>query len=302
MKKILAKYSCIVLITLMLFSCSSNKKNESKDTWNTGTVTIATDINLKEIAEQLTEIYEHEYVQAKIILNFQPQDKIISDFLNGKITSMIVNRNLSHNELELASQNQEVRIIENILAYNAVALIANKSFKDSVIDFGGIKNYLQPNSAIKLVFDNKQSGIAKLILEREKLDATLFKNALVVNNVNEVIEFINNNKTGIGFIPFNFISDPHSKETAEILSKVKILGIKEKDTISNISQQSIYDNHYPLQQTMTIVLGKNPEIVATAFVNWAVKERAAKILLKAGLVPRLMPDRNLNIQSELKTN
>lgn len=302
MKRLFANCTGIVLISLLLFSCTSNKKNESKDTWNSGTLTLATDINLKEIAEQLTEIYEHDYVHAKIRLNFQPQDKIISDFINGKITSMIVNRNLTEKEIEIASQNQESRIVENILAYNAVALIANKNFKDSVIDIAGLKNYLQPDSEIKLVFDNKQSGIAKLILEKEKLNASLFKNALVVNNVNEVIEFVNQNRSSVGFIPFNFISDVQRKETSEILSKVNILAIQQNDTISNISQQSIYDNKYPLQQTITITLGKNPENLATAFVNWVVKERAAKILLKAGLVPRLMPDRNLNIQSELKTN
>lgn len=292
----------ILLISLILFSCKNNKSNTNFDTWNTGNITIATDENLKDIAQQLVQIYEHDYEHAKITLNFQPQDKIISYFINGKISSMIVNRNLTKEEIEIAKESQKSKIVENILAYNAVALIANNDFKDSVINIAAIKNFLQPNSTVKLVFDNKQSGIAKFILERGNLDVALFKNALTVNNPNDVIEFVNRNNTSIGFIPFNYMSDAHSSTAKEIRSKIKTLAIQYNDTIAQISQQSIYDGSYILQQPMTVVLGKNPESVGTAFVNWVVKERAAKILLKAGLIPRLMPNRNMNIQDELKTN
>jgi len=296
-------YHIILLIfSLMIFSCKSNKQNESKDDWNKGTVTIATDENLKDIANQLVQIYEHDYEHAKINLDFQPQDKIINDFINGKITSMMVNRTLTKKEIDISSQHQRTKVIENLLAYNALALIGNKNFKDSAVSLSDLKNYLQSNSSVKLVFDNQQSGIAKLILEKANLDASLFKNALVVNNTNEVIEYVNRNETSIGFIPFNYISDLHTEKANEIRSKVKTLAILQNNTISQISQQGIYDNSYPLQQQITIVLGKNSETVATAFVNWVVKERAAKILLKAGLIPRFMPNRNINVQEELKTN
>jgi phosphate transport system substrate-binding protein len=291
-----------LLIVVLISACQSNSEKQNKDDWNTGAITIPTDENLKDIAEQLVEVYQHDYEQATIKLNFQPQDKIINDFINGKITSMIINRNLTKNELETGTQHQGTKVIENILAYNAIALIANKNFKDSTIQISDIKGYLQPNSSVKLVFDNKQSGIPKFIMQQENLDVALFKNALVVNNTNEVIEYINRNTAAIGFITFNYISDADAKSTQEILSKVKVLAISNNNTSVNISQQSIYDGTYNLMQPISIVLGKNPETVGTAFVNWTVKERAAKILLKAGLVPRVMPNRNMNIVDELKTN
>lgn len=292
----------VLFLSLSFFSCKQKSNTANNDTWNTGSITIATDENLKDITKQLVEIYEHDYVHAKINLNFQPQDKIINDFINGRITSMIVNRSLTKEELEKSQQHQETKVIENIIAFNAIALIANKTFKDSVIDISTIKNYLQPNTDVKLVFDNKQSGIAKYLLEKGNIDISLFKNALAVNNANEVIEYVVRNNTSIGFIPFNYFSDTHTADSQEILNKIKTLTIKYNDTLSQISQQSIYDGTYVLQQPITIVLGKNPETVGTAFVNWIVKERASKILLKAGLVPRIMPNRNLIIQEELKTN
>lgn len=291
-----------LLVVVLISACQSNSEKQQKDDWNTGSITIATDENLKDIAKQLVEVYQHEYEQATIKLNFQPQDKIINDFINGNITSMIINRNLTKNELETGTERQGTKVIENILAYNAIALIANKNFKDSIFQMSAIKDYLQPNSTVKLVFDNKQSGIPKFIIQQENLDIALFKNALVVNNTNEVIEYVNRNTAAIGFITFNYVSDADAESTQEILSKVKVLAISNNDTTISISQQSIYDGTYKLMQPISIVLGKNSETVGTAFVNWAVKERAAKILLKAGLVPKVMPNRNMNIMDELKTN
>lgn len=292
----------LLFFVLGLSSCKTKDKNVAKDEWNTGSITIATDENLQDIAAQLALIYEHEYSAAKINFNFQPQDRIISDFLNGKITSMIINRNLTKEEIELSTQNQQSKVVENTLAYNAIALISNNTFKDSVVNISDLKNYLNPNSPIKLVFDNTKSGIAKFILEKEKLDISLFKNALVVNNVNEVIDYVARNNASIGFIPFNYISNLHTKQTKDILSKIKILAIIDSNQIYSLSQQSLYDFKYPLSQQITIVLGKNPETVGTAFVNWLVKERAAKVLLKAGLVPYYMPIRNINVKDELEIN
>ena len=295
-------YLFSLLIIISVYSCKSKSDTQQNDKWNTGTITIPTDENLKDITKQLVEVYEHEYENTTIHLDFQPQDKIMNDFINGKISSMIVNRNLTKNEIETSTNNQDTKVIENILAYNAIALIANKDFKDSIIQSSAIKNYLQPNSSVKLVFDNKQSGIPKFIMQINNLDIALFKNALVVNNTNEVIEYVSRNSSAIGFISFNYISDVDEKSTQEILSKVKILSVSKNDTIMNISQQSIYDGTYDLIQPISIVLGKNSQTLSVAFVNWLVKERAAKILLKAGLVPRVFPNRNLNIVDELKTN
>lgn len=302
MKSKFAIHIISLVIVFTMFSCKTKNNKPPKDEWNVGTITIATDENLKDIAEQLALIYEHDYSKAEINFNFQPQDKIISDFLNGKITSMIINRNLTKEEIELGTQNQQTKVVENILSYNAIALIANKTFTDSIIDLSNLKKYLQPNATTKLVFDNTKSGIAKFILDNEKLDISLFKNALVVNNTDEVVDFIDRNNASVGFIPFNYISNTHSDKAKTILSKIKILAIKDSNEIYTLSQQSIYDFKYPLAQPITIVLGKNPETVGTAFVNWLVKERASKILLKSGLVPYYMPNRNINVQDELKTN
>lgn len=288
----------------VIFISSCNTKPTSKkeviSEWNSGTITIATDENLKNIAEQLSQIYEHENPAAHIIFNYQPQDKIIDDFVNGKTTSMLISRNLTKNEKEVSKQNQKTKTLENVFGFNAVAVISNPNFNDSILDINELSNFLQPNSTVKLVFDNKQSGIARYIMKLANIEPGLFKNALVVNNSNEVIEYVQRNQTSIGFIPFNLISNHDEDETKNLLQSIKILDVKQNDTIHEVSQENIYNFSYPLQQSINIVLGRNPELVGTGFTNFLTKERSAKILLRAGLVPAYMPKRNFEIRNEVE--
>ncbi len=302
-KNLLSPAACFFLACVLLFSCKMKltEKDNISNEWNSGTITIATDENLKDIMQQLVQIYEFEHKNAQVILNFQPQDKIITDFINGDIKSMIISRNLTEDEMVTSQQNQTVKITAQTFAYNAVAVIASKNAKDSILDMSSLKNYLNPGSPLKLVFDNQRSGIAKLVMQKAFIEKEYFKNALVVNNAAEVVAYTAANTNTIGFIPFNMISDEDDKNRSAILSKVKVLDIRQDSTVAAISQASIYTFTYPLQQSLTIVLGNNPELTGRGFSNFLCREKSGKIILKAGLVPRFMPTRRINILDNLKS-
>jgi ABC-type molybdate transport system substrate-binding protein len=289
----------LLMLTGIVISCNMSRKDTTYNDWNSGSISIATDENLRDITEQLVQIYEHENDSAKIIPVFSAQDKIIHEFVNGNITSMIVGRTLTPREKEIAMQNQDAQVDENIFAYTAVALIANKSFGDSVIDMASLKNYIAPDAASHLVFDNEQSGIPAFVMRKAHLDPALFKNALVVKNEKEVVAYVQRSVNSIGFVSFNLISDPNDAATKELLSTIKVLSVKVRDTIYKISQQSIYDFNYPFQYPISIVLGNHHELVGKGFANFLCRAKASKIILKAGLVPRFMPVRQIKVRDQL---
>lgn len=292
----------IILCVLVLPSCKMKPEDSTYNSWNSGKITLATDENLNDIMQQLVQIYEHDNEQASIQLDYQPQDKIIHSFVNGGVRSMVISKKLSKEEIAVSEQNQQVQVAETVFAYTAVAMIAHKDFKDSVVDISFLKNYLQPGSPVKLIFDNKQSGIPAVIIEKTAMDAALFRNALVVKNAEEVIEYVHRNSQAIGFISFNLVSDPNDSHSKKILSAVKLLGVRQNNMVYYISQESIYNFSYPLQHPVSIVLGNNPELVGKGFSNFLCREKASKILLKAGLVPRFMPVRSIIVHNELQIN
>src|SRR4051812_11322494 len=79
----------LFLLCIIIFSCKTKLSDNTTNDWNSGKIVIATDENLKDIMAQLVEIYEHENDSAHIVLNYQPQEKIVNDFVNGKTKSMI---------------------------------------------------------------------------------------------------------------------------------------------------------------------------------------------------------------------
>lgn len=299
LRSALKRNTFLLLSCLGMLSCKMQSADNTNKDWNSGKISIATDQNLKDINGQLIEIYEHEQEQAKIEADYRPQDKIIRDFVNGDIHSMMVSRKLTPQELALSEQNQHLKPAEITFAYSAVALVANRKFSDSVLELRALGKYLQAGSPVQLIFDNRQSGIPEFVMEQAGIPAADMKAALVVDDARQVIEYVKRNEQAIGFISFSLISDPNDPKVKEMLSGLRLIDLRRNDTIYQVSQQSLYNFDYPLQQPVSLVLGNNPELVGRGFSNFLCQEKAAKILLRAGLIPRFMPVRKITVHEDL---
>lgn len=292
----LKAYTLLSLLTCLVFSCKNNSDNTNR--WNKGKITIAADIHLQSVFDQLKPVFENANKEAEVNFNYQIEDSILQGFKNGKYTSMLISRLMTATEKKEAEIKQETKIVEIPFAYDAIAIIAHPDFADSVISLNKLNDYLQPTSAIKLVFDNPKSGIAKQVQALTKIPITNFKNAFTLNNTDEVIAYVIQHKNAIGFIPYNIISTAiQSKKNPA----VKIVSVQHNDTIYTLTQYDLSLQKYPLLRTLNFVLGRNPEQVANGFAHFLNREKTAKILLKSGLVPRFLPARNIVVQDELKT-
>jgi phosphate transport system substrate-binding protein len=290
-----------VLPLLLLWSCKGEQSSSNgNNAWNSGKIVIAADENLKAILPQLSQIYQHQFPKAEVVLQFRPQHTILNDFQEGKISSMIVSRPLTAKEVENATAIQTVKVQQHIFAYDAVAAIAAKNASVKELDIRQIAAYLQPGAPVQLVFDNAASGVARNIIENTGVEPALFKQALAVSSVQAVIDYVAAHPNAIGFIPYNQLSDEDSPEAKAWMSKVNVLPVRKGDTLAVISQYSIATFAYPLQSQLNLVLGNNPELVGRGFANFLFREKASKILLKAGMVPRYLPVRKINVHDKLQ--
>lgn len=289
-------YTLLSLLTFLFFSCKNNSDNTNS--WNKGKITVAADIHLQPIFDQLKPVFENANKEAEVNLNYQIEDSILLGFKNGKYTSVLISRLMTDAEKKEAELKQETKIVEMPFAYDAIAIITHPDFTDSVISLNKLNEYLQPTSARKLVFDNPKSGIAKQVQSLTKIPIANFKNAFTLNNTDEVIAYVQQHKNAIGFIPFNIFST--SIQSKRNLA-VKLLSIQLNDTIHTLTQYDLSLQKYPLMRTLNFVLGRNPEQVANGFAHFLNSQKTAKILLKSGLVPRFLPVRNIVVQDELKT-
>jgi phosphate transport system substrate-binding protein len=299
-KKAYKRLWIVSLFGVILFNACKNAPatTETVNSWEQGQAVIPADENLQDILAQFSDAFVNEFPKTEIGFDYQSNDSLVSKFVAGHIHSMIITRLLTDNESEFSTMAQKIRINQQVFAYSGIALIANNAFADSVIDLDQLNTILAGNS-VAIVFDNAQSGIAKYVMQKLFLDPALVKNAKSAGNVESVIKYVEGNKDAIGFIPFSYISDPDRKSVQEILNRTRLLDVEWNDTVRSISQESIALDEYPLRVPLNMVLGGQYEPVVDGFKSYLFKERAAKILLKAGLVPVNIPARNYNLQEEI---
>lgn len=289
-------YIFMAAFAVSVISCNSkNEKTATKEDWNTGSVIITADSNLSYILEPLIPVYENFYPNAKVSFQYTSEDAAISDFKNKKNTIIAVGRLFSKDEIDVAQHNQDAKVLENTFAYDAIAVIANKSCKDSVFILEDVSKYLSPGNTTKLVFDNSKSGIARTILQLSKTDPGVFKNAYALNSVTDVLKYVASNTNAIGFIPYNLLSNRNEKEAQYIRSSFKFLRVSYHDTITAISQESIAYREYPLVRPISIYIGNCPDLVGQGFANFLFKRQVSKALLLSGLVPKNIPSREVNV-------
>lgn len=283
---------------LLLFSCNTSVDESNKSDWKKGKAVIAADENLHPLLLQFKQIFENEYPEAQIDFNFQANDSIINAFVRGSYTSGIITRSMSAGEINNSGIAHQHKIKERIFAFSGIALIANNTFPDSVVDLSQVPVYLQ-NASAEIIFDNASSGIARHLMQLLKLSSAEIKKAKSVGSAESVIDYVRIKNNAIGFIPYSSISDLDNKKVVSTLNSIKLMDVKWNDTTYSISQQAIAKEHYPLWQPLNFLLSGNQEPVAEAFMNFLQKGKASKMLLKAGLVPANMPIREYIITDTL---
>ncbi len=288
----------IFFIVQFILACQSNSKSkQANNDWNVGSIDIVADSNLQEVLQPLVVIYQNYFPKAHINFIYTPEDIAIQHFKTKKNRAIAISRLLDENELNNASIAQEVEIEKITFAYDAIAVIANKDFADSVFTIEQTQTLLN-NKQTQLVFDNPKSGIARTLMQISQSNKDDFKHAFALQNADEVIEYVRRNKNAIGFIPFNLLSNKFEQKAQFIRTNFKILPVSFKNKISTISQQAIANEQYPLDRPISIYIGSCPELVIQGFTSFLLKRQISKAILLSGLVPKNMPVRDVVVSEE----
>lgn len=300
MKRLILIFVSTLLFFVLLFMLIGKKKINinTADEWNEGNVEIVADSNLKAIIEPLASIYENHYPKAKINFSYNEEDIVIANFKQNKSHAIAINRLLSEDELNNISIVQNNVTVEKItFAYDAIAVITNKKFTDTIFYLQKTDSYLNSNTT-KLIFDNAKSGIARTLMNVSNTTPDKFKNAYTLNSTDDVLKYVEMNDNAIGFIPYHLLSNRLATKAKEIRANFKILPVSYNDITVQISQESIAKQQYPLIRPISIYIGNCSDQVINGFTSFLLKRQIAKALLLSGLVPQNMPVREVVVTDE----
>ncbi len=125
-------------------------------------------------------------------------------------------------------------------------------------------------------------------------------NMFSLDDKDTLASYIAANLNTIGFISFAEISDMDDPTAQAILEGVKVLSVSKTNAegikqVYELSQSTIATNSYPLQRSVTVVKGNISQLLGTGFVNFVYRSKASRIILKAGLIPAKMPEREIKV-------
>lgn len=285
-----------------MLGCKNNSFDETIENKNKGTLEIYADESYKILLDELIQSYENVYPEAKITPVYVADEAVLKALIDTKTRMALTGRSLSADELnKLKAVNDKV-LEQFVIGKEAIAVVTSKSNPDSVFYLDEFINsrsagYAGKYAQTDFVFNKKNVGMIGQLLGYENNN---YNNMFSLDNADTLMAYVAANKQSIGFISFAEISDTDNPAARALLASSKVLAVAKADStgkliVTELSQSTIMTNKYALLRNVTVIKGNTPELLGTGFVSFMYRSKASRIMLKAGLIPENMTERQINI-------
>jgi phosphate transport system substrate-binding protein len=185
-------------------------------------------------------------------------------------------------------------------ATDAIALVSNKAYNDTLIDLQHVIEFMQgnQNSSIKgLVFDNPNSSTVRYMNDLAGIKEIPQKGVFSFKTNQEVIKFVAQNEGMIGVVGVNWLFQP-MPDMQEYVDKVNVLGVKSLSGGNYYmpTQNNLAEGKYPLARDLYIINAQGYTGLGMGFASFVAGDIGQRIILKSGLLPVRIPGRKIMIR------
>lgn len=292
--------------TLVIASCSGNGPGSTSDTHSKGKTSIMIEESYKPLFDTSIYTFEGLNPKADIVPEYASEGKIIEAFFQNKTKTICISRDFTDKEkADLKKQQVEVR--SDKIAQDAVALIVNPENKDTLITIDQLKRILTGketkwkglNTDINIVFDQENSAnfnYLKNLCENENFSVNVF----AVKSNEEVINYVKNNKSALGVIGVNWISDSDDFDALKFADGLSVMSVAKKENEEYFKPFSglIHTHEYPLYREIWMINKAKQSGLNSGFIIFMTSDKGQTIALKSGLVPATQPIRLIQMTTE----
>ena len=301
------KIFTIAFLVLVIASCNnSNNKQAQSDTPSSGTIYISVDESFKPVIEQQIRIYKSSFPNTNIIASYKPEVDCFKDLQQDSTRMIIVARGLNKNEEAFFTNKLTYKPEDDVLAYDAVAVIVNTLSNDTIFTMQHVKDILSGKKNTTAIMDGKNATSTVRFLQDSVLRGLPFgKNVMATSGSEAVIDAVSKTKDAIGFVGLSWVGNNNEPKQQEQLKKIKLallecVKCQEKEVYAKPSQSTITFSQYPLARPLYFILKENAVGLGTGFKNFMSLERGQLIFRRAFLAPAKFDfkKRNGNIREE----
>jgi len=298
---------------LTLLSCGGSPNQKNTDTPTAGRIKVAIDDSYRLLLDAEIYTFETVYKYASIDSIYKPEADVINDFMNDSVPMIVVNKQLSDDQIAYLRERQFIPKTTKI-AIDAVALIVNNDNPDTSMFFKTVKEIFEGKITswsqisnksklkdLKVVFDNFKSSNPRYF--KDKFGLSSFPSTCFAAESNdEVINYVEKNKNALGVISVNWISDPQDTVSHNFLKRFKVVGIAmEGDNDPGTKFYRPYPGYiaegsYPFTRDVYCINRQTYTGLAHGFSSFLAGEKGQFIVLHAGMVPAAMPVRLVEIK------
>jgi phosphate transport system substrate-binding protein len=305
----------VVLIATLISGCNSAPQHDAyTDTPTSGEILIVADESYQPIIQVQIDTFMEIYKYSKIHVRYLPEAEVFNQLMNNdSVRIAIVSRNLTEEE-KFHFEKQKIIPRPLKIAYDAVALVVNKSNADTAITFeqlrdimnGKIVRWSQLNSggssdSIIIVFDKNGSANSRFLSETFLKGNPFPKNTFATNSNASVVDYVKSVKGALGVISVNWISDQDDSTANGFLQNVNVVALSLPDTGSaerefvKPLQAYIALKKYPLLRDVYIISREGRNGLGTGFASFVAGDKGQRMIRLMGLLPATMPVRIIQV-------
>ena len=272
MKKKIITASVLLWSIVLFFACSSGKNQGNSNWMEELDVNVDIDETFKPIMGDLVDSYGMANKEANMKPVYVSEDSALRLLVRDSLRCCIATRQLNENELAMV-KSHNLGIHQSLIAYDAIALVVNKSNRDSLITLQEIKDIVSgkitrweqlehhtQKGELKLVFDNSGSSTVRYMKDSLNNGQPLGGNVFASEGKDNrsVLEMVKADPTIIGVVGANWLK----ADSSAVLSDFRNLDFnvmrvcKNPDTYSKYVrpyQHNIYMGFYPLVRRVYIM-------------------------------------------------
>lgn len=299
----------LAFLVLVIFGCRNPMGVQPiSESPTGGNIRIGIDESFKLLYDTQLYTFQALYPNAKIQPEYKPEKDVLADFMNDSVQNIVISRDLTKAEKDGLFANKIVARTVKV-AHDALALIVNSNNPDTFLSLNQLQEILQgklsfwnqinpasPKNTINMVFDNNNSGNVRYFREKFSL-ADFPSNCFAVNSNEEVINYVKNNRSALGIISVNWISDTDDSLSDRFLKTIKVVRVGGDDqNYCKPFQGYIAEGSYPLCRDVYMISRETFVGLGQGFASFVAGDQGQRIVLKSGLVPATMPVRLIEIK------
>ncbi|WMJ74557.1 substrate-binding domain-containing protein [Cytophagaceae bacterium ABcell3] len=301
----------IIPFLLFLFSCDDGQGKKEKDSPVSGRLLLFADESFRPVVDAQAGTFQALYKDAVIQPHYVSETEAINSLLNRKTEVVVAGRSLTDKERNFFKESQ-LMVAENKIASDAVAFLVHKDspleslkieqlsdiFSGTATSWAHIDAALD-DQEIHVVFDQSGSANYRLLndsLQFSKNDIKVF----AAGSNASVVDYIHKHPEAIGVIGANWISDLDDPEVLDRLNHVKVLDIEALNSngeyeVFSPFQSDLLSGRYPFLRDIYLINLTSRAGLPTGFASFVLSDRGQRIVLKDGLMPAVVPGREVHV-------